>query len=251
MDLVNTFIGKHILITGAATGIGKETALQLNAMGAILSVIDLNQAALSALEAELNNPGHSYYTFDVGLTHEIESLVKNVVAANGPLDGFVNCVGIRSRRPVSLLTPEIMSKVLNVNLVSFIEFVRCLNKKGHYGSDLSIVAISSIAAQRGSAGVTAYAASKAALESSVRCLAKELAGRRIRINTVVPAQIDTPAYEELMKATGAQSDPVLERQYLGLGKPAQVASVIAFLLSDASSLITGSSIPVDGGYLSS
>ena len=250
MHSENKFSGKHFTITGAATGIGKETAVQLSRLGAMLSLIDIDQYGLQKVLEDINSPLHSSYTFDVGNTFEIENLVNKIVNEKGASDGLINCIGVRSRRPLSLLTPQILTGILNINLVSFIEFVRCLTKKGNYRQGMSIVAVSSIAAQRGSAGVTAYAASKAAVESSVRCLAKELSGRSIRINTVVPAQINTPAYEDYMKTMGGQSDPVLERQYLGLGQPAQVASVISFLLSDASSFITGSSIPVDGGYLS-
>jgi len=140
---------------------------------------------------------------------------------------------------------------MNINFGSFIEMVRCITKKNNFNENLSIVGVSSIASVRGGTSVTAYAASKAAMDGAVRCLAKELAPKKIRVNTVVPAQINTPAYAELMRMNNNAEDQTLVRQYLGLGEAVDVANVIAFLLGENSRFISGSAIPVDGGFLSS
>ena len=137
---------------------------------------------------------------------------------------------------------------MDINFVSFVELVRCITKKGNFNRGLSIVAISSISAKTGGVSVTGYAASKAAIEGAVRCLAHELASKGVRLNTVQPGQTLTPAYKELI---GDSKDPVLDRQYLGLAEANDVANTIAFLLDDASRMITGASMPIDCGFYTS
>lgn len=245
------FTDKKILITGASTGIGKETAILLSNLGAKICILDINEAGLKDVLTQLKGSGHSLVHFDLSDLDHIEQLIKNTVATFGAFDGFVHCVGIRSRRPVSMLTPRVISEVMNINYGSFIELIRCITKKNHFNDRLSIVGISSISSQRGGSSVTAYAASKGAMDSAVRCLAKELAPKKIRINTVVPAQINTPAYTELIKNSVNNEDATVSRQYLGLGEPIDVANAVAFLLHNNSKFITGSAIPVDGGFLTS
>lgn len=245
----NAFSGKKILITGAAVGIGKATAELLASLGASIILVDINEEVLHTTSSSLANGPHYTIPFNMAETAKIEEMVKTIISQSGPIDGIVHCVGIRSRRPLSLLSSGILTDVMNINFNSFIELVRCFTKKNHFNEGLSIVGVSSIAAQRGGAGVTAYAASKAAMDAAVRCLAKELAPKKIRLNTVVPAQINTPAYAELIKMSGSDEDPTLSRQYLGLGEATDVAGAITFLLSQQSRLISGTALPVDGGFL--
>lgn len=242
---------KVILVAGATVGIGKATAIQLSQLGAKVVLLSSNEERLVEVKKLLSGTDHTHFILDLNKVDEIEGKVKEIVLSCGPLDGLVYCVGVRSRRPLKMLSPKIMQEVLNINFVAFIEMVRALTKRKRFNPGLSVVGVSSISSTRGGAGVTAYASSKAAMESAVRCLAKELANKDIRINTVVPAQIDSPAYQSLMTMNSEEEDPTLNRQYLGLGKPDDVANAIIFLLSHASRFITGSSLPLDGGYLSS
>lgn len=248
------FTGKKILITGGAKGIGKEAAVMLSKLGARIILLDILenelQEAIKCLEGDKN----CYYVYNLSDLENIESLTNKIVSDCGALDSFLHCVGVRCRRPISMITPSILQSVMTVNFGSFMELTRCISKKKNFNEGLSIVGISSISAQRGNKSVTAYAASKAAMDAAVRCLAKELAPKGIRLNTVVPSQINTHVYSEFIKASGGESDTdrnYLSRQYLGLGEPMDVANVIAFLLSDCSKFITGAAIPVDGGFLSS
>ena len=243
--------GKSILITGASAGIGKETAILLSKLGAKVILLDINDEGLKEVFSYLEGSDHHYFRYDLSDLDGIEQKVKEIVSICGAFDGFVNCVGIRCRRPLSMITPKVLNEIMSINLGSFIELVRCITKKKNFNEGLSIVGISSISSQKGGISVTAYAASKGAMDSAVRCLAKELAPKKIRLNTVVPAQINTPAYTEMLKMNGGAEDLTLARQYLGLGEPSDVANAIAFLLSNSSRFITGSAIPVDGGFLSS
>ena len=243
------FTGKTILITGAGAGIGKETTTKLDKAGAKLIILDKDDEALEEITAGLSS--HIIkYTFDLSDIASIAPLLKKIISESGSLDGFIHCVGVRSRRPINLIKPEGVHQIMNINFASFIELVRLVTRIGNFNPGLSIVGISSIASIRGSAGVTLYAAAKAAMDAAVRCLAKELAPRNIRLNTVLPAQINTPAYKELMEMNTNKEDLTLTRQYLGLGEPTDVANAIMFLLSPASKFISGLALPVDGGYLS-
>lgn len=242
------FTGKNILIDGAGRGIGLEVARILNGLGANVFLVDMNKEVLEKAAASIGNDRCTVIEFNLGKHDEIISLVNRVVSDNGPLDGFVHCVGVRCRRPINLLTSDVVKNVMDINFVSFIELVRAITKRGNFNRGMSIVAVSSISAKTGGIGVSCYAASKAAIEGAVRCLAHELAPKGIRLNAVQPGQTFTPAYQELI---GESHDPVLDRQYLGLAEASDVANTIAFLLDDASRMITGASLPIDCGFYTS
>ncbi len=244
------FKGKTILVNGAASGMGKHTAIMLSSYGAKVVMVDVDIDKLQEAVKTLVGVGHVAYQLDLSNLSKIDCAIKDIVAIAGPLDGFVHCVGLRCRRPLKLITPNILNEVMSVNYGSFIEMTRCITKKGNFNSGLSIVAISSISSKTGGAAVTVYSASKAALDASVRCLAKELYVKGIRLNTVQPGQVNTPAYAAMLINSGGV-DNVLERQYLGLAESEDVSNVIVFLLSGKSKMITGASIPVDGGYFTS
>lgn len=246
------FINKKILVVGASNGIGKETSILLSKQGAKIIMIARSQERLNATSELLGGNGHRFYSYDASRIDGIESLVKEIIRDNGAIDGFVFCVGMRSRCPINMISFESADKIMKINFFSFIEFVKCISKRGHYNKGLSIIAISSVSSIVGHKGVTIYSATKAALDSSVRCLAKELSNKKIRVNSIIPSQIETSTYSELKGADVSTNDGdnILARQFLGLGTPADVANTVKFLLSDESKFITGTSIRVDGGYLS-
>ena len=247
------FSGKQILITGGSKGIGKETGILLSKLGAKVILIDLLENELAEAISCFEGQNHYFYKFDLNKTDSVEFLIEELILSNGSLDGFVHCVGVRSRRPLSMTTPKVLNEILNVNFISFIEIVRNITKKNNFNEGLSIVGVSSISSQIGHKSVTAYAASKAAMDSAVRCLAKELGQKKIRLNTVIPSTINTHVYKEFASSNDTEetSNSFLLRQYLGLGESIDVANVIVFLLSKSSRFITGSAIPVDGGFLTS
>lgn len=247
------FTGKRFVVTGAG-GIGAETAKLLNSFGASIILLDISKENLNNTLSALVGESNKSYKCDFSDIEGIEAIIKNIVAENGPIDGFVHCVGIGSVRPLKMTKYDFMLKVMNINFFSFVEIIRCLSNKGRYNpGGMNVVGISALGAFLGNSTKTAYCASKGAMNAAVRCIAKELAPKNIRINTVAPGVTDTPmarAAEEY-SSDSDEHKMILARQYLGVCQPIDIANAIAFLMSDMSKMITGTCLPVDGGKLTS
>lgn len=247
------FTGKTILITGASSGIGKETSVYLSKLGAKILMISLDLNELEQTSLELSGESHAFYNFDLSEILGIEGLINKIIKDHGPVDGFVHCAGIGAVRPLSLSKYDFMLKVMNINFFSYVEIIRCITKRKFYNPGLNIVGISAVGAFQGNSTKTAYNSSKAAMNSATRSLAKELAGKKIRVNTVAPGVTQTAMYDDFLKMD-IDSDnyrSITQRQYLGICQPIDIAYTIAFLLSEMSRMITGSCIGVDGGKLTS
>ncbi len=246
---------RHILITGGAAGIGRQTAITLSELGAKVAVLDLQEEGLKETLSMLQDEGHSIHTVDLSDIDALEGLIVSIVKETGAFDGFVHCAGIVKNLPIINYKYERLHKIMLVNFYSYFEIIRVLSKKGRFNEGMSIVGISSVAATQGAAAQAAYAASKAAMNGAMRCLAKELGEKGIRLNTVLPAATETAMYTEYMALKAQMKDTEMKiapnpRQYLGMNAPADVANAIIFLLSPASRKITGVQLPVDGGYAS-
>jgi len=237
---------KKIIITGAASGIGRETAIVASKQGAKVILLDLAEEGLKETISLLDGCEHLYYVIDLTNIDSIASLVKEIVLKEGLLDGLVHCAGISSRKPLNVLTKDGFNKVMDINFYSFVELVRQICKKKHFAEGGSVVVMSSISSIKGYKAKTEYCVSKAAVDSFVRCIALELADRKIRINSVMAAEVLTPLAlkaREINQAVGASDF----NAPLGPSDPYEVANTIAFLLSDATKTITGTSILIDGG----
>lgn len=249
MDLT----GKKIIVTGASSGIGRETCILLSKLSAKVIMIARREEKLKDTLSELNGLEHLYYCYDLKDIDGIENMIKQIIKKNGPVDGFVHSAGIGNYRPLNMIKPKFLREVMEVNFYSFVEIVRCITKRNCFNEGMNIVGVSSISSQQGNQTKTAYCASKAAMDAAIRCMAKELAPKKVRVNSVVPALIKTKLYDVFLDMGSDSEDAknVMARQYLGLGEPIDVANMIAYLLSDAAKFITGTSIPIDGGRLSS
>lgn len=252
MNVKYDFCGKHFLVTGASSGIGRATALLLGKSGAKLSIIARREEQLKETLALIPNNNHRAYCYDLSNTQGIEALVKESLLENGAISGLVYCAGIAPERPLKMTGKKDIDTVMTVNFYSFVEFMRCISKKRNHAENASCVAISSISSVVGNKGKIAYCSSKAALDAAVRCMAHELADKNIRVNTIQPSWVNTYLYKKYMEDWGdnTQSSEKMKREFLGITDPEEVASMAAYLLSDASKTITGSAVRIDSGYLS-
>lgn len=241
MDLSNTII----IVTGAGSGIGRETSRVLAEQGASVIMMDINADSLAESATLCGEKCHPI-TIDLTDAKSVTEAVASVVSQYGKLDGLVHCAGISSRKPLNVLSKDGFSKVMDVNFYSFVELVKNCAKKKHINDGASIVVMSSISSIRGYKAKTEYCVSKAAVDAFVRCMALELADRKIRVNSVMAAEVLTPLALKA-RATNAMVGAADFEAPLGPSEPYEVANTIAFLLSDATRTITGTSILIDGG----
>jgi len=238
--------GKTILVTGASSGIGRQTAVTLSEVGAKVILTARREEQLIETMGMLAGSGHTYYPYDVCNLEGMEGLLKEMVEQNGRMQGMVFCAGIVDVRPCKLTTPEAMQHMMATNFFSYFELVRQFTKKKYCDDGSKIVVISSIASTHPGKGQGAYAASKAAIDASVLVYAQELMPRHININAVHPAMVNSPMAltlpEENVKA-------VMSKQPLGFIPTDDVASLNAYLLSSAADMITGRGFDIDGGSL--
>lgn len=237
--------GKCVLVTGAASGIGRATALQCAEMGAKLILVDLNEKGLQETQKLINNAESEYRVLD--LTN-LEMLCE-MVSALPKLDGVASNAGIVLSLLAKFSEPKDMERIFNINTFSHINLVQQLIAQKKLNKGASIVFTSSMSGVYcGLAGGTLYGATKSALLGYSKALAIELAPRGIRVNTIHPGMIETP----LTQGTALSKELLEEdaKNYpLGrYGKPEEIAYSIVYLLSDATAWMTGSQLLIDGGY---
>lgn len=245
------FSNKNILIIGASSGIGEETAYVLAENGANVILVARREEKLKEVCNKIPSDQKSYYVGDITDIDGIEGLIKKIVAEEGKLDGLAYVAGVTDGDvPLRYLTYERQINTFKTNYFGFVECVRQATKRGAYNEGMRIAAVSSVASLRGEKAHVAYSASKAAMDSAIRCMAKELGARKICINSIAPSIVNTEMYQHFLEVLGENSDAnirALNRQYLGLAETRDVAYAIAFLLSGEARFITGITLPVDGG----
>lgn len=231
--------GRHVVITGAAAGIGRAVTEHLVSRGVQVYAIDRDAAGL----AGLNGVARSYVA-DLADRDQLHRLIEQLLTALPRLDGLVNNAGLTLRWDLSELTEERLYSCLDINLSAPIQLIRGLvGPLAATGG--AVVNMASIHAFTTGPTNTAYSASKAGVAAITRALAVELGPRGIRVNAIAPGYIDTgyvAGYPPGVATAISRQHP-LQR----IGEPADVVGATAFLLSDAARFITGVVLPVDGG----
>jgi len=242
------FEGKAVMITGAASGIGRATSVHFADQGARLILGDLDLDGLSIIEQTLSSSGTEIWAcpLDVCRSREVLRFVQAAHDHFGRIDVLVNAAGIFHRVPFIEITESDWCQMLAVHLNGTFF---CSQAVGRVMLERGSGCIINIASTSGITGGTSgahYAAAKGGVLAFTKSIARELAGKGIRVNAVVPSKIDTPM---LRKQSSTERLQLLHKIPLGrIGKPEEIAQVIAFLASESASYIIGEAIVVSGGY---
>lgn len=245
MDLT----GKHIVITGASNGIGRAASIQASKLGAKVSLIARNEERLQETVSLMEGDGHKLFQFDLNEINQIDSIIGTIVDQNGTIDGLVHCAGLGLNRPIKLAKPDFVEQVTRVNYFAFVELIRSVSNKKRTNEGASYIGISSVAAVHGNKTQGIYSASKGAMNAVVHAFAKELASRKIRVNTIAFGMVETDMYKGFLES-GGNNEELLQDQYLGIIPVEYAGNAICYLLSDASKYITGGTFNYDAGDLS-
>lgn len=240
---------KTVLVTGASSGIGRQTAILASKHGARVALVARRIDALEEVAAELHGTGHSIVSYDLAILEGIPAMVRRVADDLGGLDGLVHSAGIHRTLPLKSIQSADVRALFDINVTAAIMLAKGFRHKQVTKPASSIVFLSSAIGLVGQSGVGVYSATKGAVLTLTKSLALELAREDIRVNCVCPGVVRTAMADGLRDRIGADSfQSVSDAHPLGLGEPSDVANAILFLLSGASRWITGSALTVDGGY---
>lgn len=241
--------GRNILVTGASSGIGRETAILLGQLEANVILAGRNRARLDKTRECMHGSNHRIEVIDLNESATIPGWIRKVSEEAGPLHGLVHNAGIHKAIPLRVISSAEVERFTRTNLSSAIMLVVGFRQKGCCVHGASIVLLSSVAAFCGQPVISVYAATKAALIGFAKSAAMELSGEGLRVNCVAPGFVEsemTAAFRE--KLTPDQYETIVRMHPLGIGKTRDVAYSIAFLLADTGRWITGTTLVVDGGY---
>ena len=245
-----SFDGKIAIVTGGSDGIGKATAKHLARCGAHVIICARRPEKLEETRDEIMKDGGKVEVaaLDVGDLAAFENLIKDVALRHGRLDMLVNNAASTHYAPISKLSIEHWRKDFEVNADAvFISTKAAMDIMAANGGG-AIVNVSSSCGLRAAHNMASYSASKAALTHFSACAAIEGARLGIRVNAVVPGQVQTEATKEFGRKAPEMAKKSSDAIPMGRGgEPEEIAQVIAFLLSDAASYVTGIALPVDGG----
>ena len=240
---MGSLTGKHILVTGASSGMGKVFARMIAAEGAVVSLLARNEERLTQTLNSLNGEGHKVFVCDLTDNEQI----KKVATELNPIDGAVFCAGINDYVPLKFVSQSKIEPIFKTNFYSQVILTQSLVKKKQINKGASLVFISSLSSKLGVPGTLLYASSKAALDSAVRVMAAEMAPQGIRVNSICPGIVKT----EMLSGTNISEEQFVEQEKeypLGLGTPEDVGYAVLFHLSDGSRWLTGQNMIIDGGY---
>lgn len=241
--------GRTFLVTGASSGIGRETCITLARLGARVVLSGRNEVNLLATKEQMGGSEHLIAPVDLA-SADLPVFFKNLTRQSGQLDGVVHCAGLHIVRPLKLVTAEKSKELFDVNVFAALQLTKAFRLRQVRAEPYaSVVLLSSAVGMVGQSGVSVYSATKGAILALTKSLAIELAPEGIRVNCISPGVVDTEMTTGLRQMLGENEFAAVERMHpLGIGKSSDVAPAVCFLLSDGARWITGANFVVDGGY---
>lgn len=233
--------GKTVLVTGASSGIGKATAIECSKAGATVYLTARNKEKLEQTLAEMNG-SHKVITADLTSVDEIQNLVDKVDC----IDGIALIAGINDKKIIKRIDNGFIDKMFSTNFKGPALLLQSLIKAKKINKFASVVFMSSVSAFYPSVSNAMYAASKAAVDQFAKVLALELLPLKARVNCIQPAFVET----DMIKKYGDHTlDEIRSNYPFGrFARPDEIAYAVIYYMSDASQMITGSSLVIDGGY---
>jgi NAD(P)-dependent dehydrogenase (short-subunit alcohol dehydrogenase family) len=251
--MAGKFDGKTIFVTGGGSGIGRATAFALAREGAKLMIADYVPEGAERVVKEIKGNGGAaaFVHADISVSSQVEMAVNKTVETYGRIDGAFNNAGIEGKVADTVLcSEEIFDRTIAINLKGVwlcmkAELQQMLKQGGG-----NIVNTASVAGLRGFVGLPAYDASKHGVIGLTRTAALEFATKNIRVNCVCPGVIHTPMVERMLDTSNIGEDQLVAMEPVGrMGKPEEIAEGVVWLLSDASSFVTGHPLVIDGGWI--
>lgn len=235
--------GKNILITGASSGIGKQSAITISEMGGKVFITGKDKIRLAQTIQGLKGEGHKSFSADLTKEDELLNFINKVPQING----VVLCAGITTHMPTNFIQSSNITEIFKINYESVVLLISKLLYKKKIENKSSIVFLSSIATKHAYFGGALYTGTKSAIESYSKTLALELAPKGIRTNCLSPTFVKTEMINKAEKTISSESLEKMKKMHpLGFGDPVDVANTIVFFLSDASKWISGTNLELGG-----
>ncbi len=238
--------GKTILVTGASSGIGRSAAVECSRLGAKLIITARNSERLKETLDMLDGDGHKMIICDLSNSEQIDEMIAQLPE----LQGVVNNAGFTKIQPVQFIKEDVLKEMLQVDTIAPRMILKSLVKKKKIKSGASVVFTSSLAGiGRVSVGNSMYASCKGAISTFMKGAARELSDKNIRVNAVCPAMVDTGILDSGTISKEQLDIDRLKYPLKRYGRPEDIAWAMVYLLSDASSWVTGTNMIIDGGIM--
>ncbi|MEN6294002.1 MAG: SDR family oxidoreductase [Methanobacterium sp.] len=245
----NALKGKRILITGASSGIGRSCAILCSELGAEIIACGRNEDRLAQTMSSLSGSGHIHLIFELNDEYVIEETLKSIQGTT-PVSGFIHSAGIERTNPLKTIYMDDFTEMFKTNVAAAVAITKQIMKPGMYDKNgMSIVLISSVSALRGEKGKIEYCSTKSAVSGLTKSLAQELASKGVRVNDICPSMVKSEMLDRMFESLPEESvEDILQKHLLGILDVNDVANMAAYLVSDLSRHITGTSIILDSGY---